>query len=200
MIAALYVETGGAYFGIEGVDPWDIKRDARKYSGPYPVVCHPPCQRWGNYATSKGQSVGDDDGCFEHALWAVRTFGGVLEHPAGSKAWDHFGLRRPMQSGWGIADLYGGYTTRVDQGAYGHRAQKATWLYACRVELPELDWTRAIKRLPIPEGATAEQRRRILKTGVCQNLSRKQRAATPPAFRDLLLSIARSAYALKAVA
>ena len=23
MIAALYVETGGAYFGLEGVEPWD---------------------------------------------------------------------------------------------------------------------------------------------------------------------------------
>ena len=44
MIAALYVETGGAYFGLEGVDPWD---EARRYAGPHPVVAHPPCQRWG---------------------------------------------------------------------------------------------------------------------------------------------------------
>lgn len=28
MIAALYVETNGAYYGIEGVDPWDEVRDA----------------------------------------------------------------------------------------------------------------------------------------------------------------------------
>lgn len=31
MIAALYVETGGAYYGLDGVDPWDQARDARKY-------------------------------------------------------------------------------------------------------------------------------------------------------------------------
>ena len=47
MIAALYVQTGGSYYGVEGVDPWDEARDARLYSGPWPVVAHPPCQRWG---------------------------------------------------------------------------------------------------------------------------------------------------------
>ena len=50
MIAALFVEKDGAYFGIEGVDPWDISRDARTYPGPHPVVAHPPCERWGRYA------------------------------------------------------------------------------------------------------------------------------------------------------
>lgn len=47
MIAALFVERRGAYFGIPGVDPWDVTRDARAYAGPWPVVAHPPCQRWG---------------------------------------------------------------------------------------------------------------------------------------------------------
>lgn len=28
MVAALYVETGGCYFGIPNVDPWDEPRDA----------------------------------------------------------------------------------------------------------------------------------------------------------------------------
>lgn len=47
MIAALYVETNGAYYGLDGVDPWDEERDARLYDGPHPVVAHPPCPRWG---------------------------------------------------------------------------------------------------------------------------------------------------------
>ena len=46
-IAALYVETGGSYYGLPGVDPWDERRDARLYPGPHPAVAHPPCQRWG---------------------------------------------------------------------------------------------------------------------------------------------------------
>jgi hypothetical protein len=40
MIAALYVESGGCYFGLDDVDPWDISRDARGYSGKAPVVAH----------------------------------------------------------------------------------------------------------------------------------------------------------------
>lgn len=49
MIAALYVQAEGCYFGVDGVDPWDEQRDARLYDGPWPVVAHPPCQRWGRY-------------------------------------------------------------------------------------------------------------------------------------------------------
>ncbi len=49
-VATLYVETGGVYYGIPGVDPWDEERDARLYDGPYPVVAHPPCSRWGQLA------------------------------------------------------------------------------------------------------------------------------------------------------
>ena len=47
MIAALYVETNGRYFNLDGVEPWDQERDARKYDGPWPVVAHPPCQSCG---------------------------------------------------------------------------------------------------------------------------------------------------------
>ena len=45
-IAALYVEENGCYYGLDGVDPWGVTRDARKYDGPFPVVAHPPCARW----------------------------------------------------------------------------------------------------------------------------------------------------------
>lgn len=45
MVAALYVEPNGIYFGLPNVDPWDIYRDARTYPGPWPVVAHPPCKR-----------------------------------------------------------------------------------------------------------------------------------------------------------
>lgn len=34
MIAALYVANRGAYFGLDGVDPWPEERDARRYAGP----------------------------------------------------------------------------------------------------------------------------------------------------------------------
>lgn len=88
MIAALFVQTNGAYFGVKGVDPWDETRDARSYTGPYPVVAHPPCARWGRYY-SGGPShpgrfeLGQDGGCFVHALHSVIAWGGVFGTPEG---------------------------------------------------------------------------------------------------------------------
>jgi hypothetical protein len=199
-IAALYVQTGGVYFGLPDVDPWDQTRDARRYAGPYPVVAHPPCERWGRY-WSGGPSArvrrekGDDAGCFEAALSAVRRFGGVLEHPADSHAWRAFGLfAPPVSGGWINADFEGGWTCRVEQGHFGHRARKATWLYAVGVELPKLPWGRSASSVRIDDGYhTAAERRAKQRKGVVALLSKRQRSVTPIAFRDCLLAIARSA-------
>lgn len=203
MIAALFVETNGVYFGLPDVDPWDRERDARLYTGPHPVVAHPPCERWGRYwgggpmlHGTEGQRIkGADAGCFASALIAVRRFGGVLEHPEASHAWREFGLLVPPHvGGWVRADGFGGWTCCVEQGHYGHRARKKTWLYACGVELPSLKWGTSGKRERLEDGFhSVEERRRLVKTGICQRLSHRQRAATPVEFRDLLLSIARSA-------
>lgn len=83
-VAALFVDPNGVYADIPDVDVWDEARDARLYAGPWPVVAHPPCARWGSLAyvnqSMHGYRVGDDGGCFEAALAAVRTWGGVLLH------------------------------------------------------------------------------------------------------------------------
>jgi hypothetical protein len=200
-VAALFVEKNGVYYGIPEVDPWDRSRDARLYSGPFPVVAHPPCARWGRY-WSGGPSArikrikGDDEGCFAAALAAVRRWGGVLEHPAASAAWRHFGLLAPPHSGgWVVADWEGGWTCCVAQGHYGFRARKATWLYAAQItDLPSLCWgplPHTHQRLDARSHSAAE-RRRAIKTGQCEHLSARQRAATPLAFRDVLLAMARS--------
>jgi hypothetical protein len=203
MIAALYVEKGGVYYGLDGVDPWDQERDARLYAGPHPVIAHPPCQRWGRY-WSGGPSVrvkrlkGDDGGCFAAALASVRRFGGVLEHPEASHAWRAFCLNAPYRSGgWVAADFHGGWTCCVEQGHYGHRARKATWLYAFGVELPALKWGPAPSRTRIEEGfhskAKADAARRSPDWVPRKRLSERERIDTPLPFRDLLLSIARTA-------
>src|SRR5690606_31676262 len=160
---ALFVMADGPYSGLPGVECWDEARDARMYAGPWPIVAHPPCERWGRYwdgGPSRRRrglpplKLGDDGGCFAAALAAVRKWGGgVLEHPAESHAWEHFGLMPPrVRGGWSVADWEGGWTCEVDQGQYEHRARKATWLYACGVDLPPLNWRRARKRLAIREG------------------------------------------------
>lgn len=201
MIAALYVETGGVYFNLPGVEAWDEARDARRYDGPYPVVAHPPCQRWGRFwhgSTRKPHQFrrGSDQGCFAAALTAVRNFGGVLEHPAGSSAWDYFGLAKPRAGeGWVKADAWGGWTCQVDQRHYGHDAPKPTWLYAVGCDFPALNWTKSDRTPPqwmIDRYGEAKAR----KIGVVAMVGGKNktriRNATPPEFRDLLLSIARS--------
>jgi hypothetical protein len=203
-VAALYVETDGCYFGLPGVDPWDETRDARQYAGPSPVVAHPPCQRWGRFwhgSTRKPHQfqLGADKGCFAAALAAVRRWGGVLEHPADSKAWAHFGLARPERgAGWVRADWpeHNGWTCYVEQGHYGHTSRKPTWLYAVGTDLPELDWTRGEQRIPqwMLDRYGYEKARRI---GVVAMVGGKHktriRNATPEPFRDLLISIAETA-------
>jgi len=187
-IAALFVATGGCYFGLDGIEPWDVVRDARLYAGPHPVIAHPPCERFGRWA---GPNVGQDDGCFASALAAVRVFGGVIEHPADSLAWRIHGLTAPPRKGGWISAGDGiGWTCCVEQGHYGHRARKATWLYAAHTELPALTWGPSEAQIKPRPGRDPLRERRI---GAVQRMSRKQRRATPPPFRDLLISIAATA-------
>jgi len=192
VIAALFVETDGVYFGIPDVDPWDEKRDARKYYGPHPVVAHPPCARWSTLAyvnrARYGIEIGDDGRCFEHALHSVRTWGGVLEHPRNSIAFTRFELGKPAAGSWQPSG--GGWITAVAQRNYGHRANKWTWLYACGVTPPALDWSH-------PEKSnvwisTDRPRSELAARGV-ELMGKKESARTPVAFRDLLLGIARDA-------
>lgn len=104
------------------IDCWDASRDARKYDGPHPVVAHPPCKHWGRLrhlakngrhrfsqespacvlcGGEPGFDVGrtcpsnTDVDCAPRAVEQVRQFGGVLEHPAGSKLWEHCRLPQP---------------------------------------------------------------------------------------------------------
>lgn len=218
MIAALYVDSGGPYSGLVGVQCWGVERDARRYAGPWPVVAHPPCQRWGAYwsggpSAQERRELGDDGGCFASALAAVRQWGGVLEHPSTTKAWKAFGLQKPPRSGgWVQADDVG-WTCCVEQGHYGHRARKATWLYAVNVALPlpELLWGPSAReaKLAMPSdmrapraGMRAERRaerraelaRISAETGkvwACpEMMCKREREETPIPFRNLLLGIA----------
>ncbi len=199
-VTALFVQQRGCYFGLQSVDPWDETRDARLYAGPTPVVAHPPCARWGRYwggapTTWPRLKLGDDEGCFGAALAAVRQWGGVLEHPEGSHAWRAFKLNLPPKSGgWVNADFNGGWTCCVEQGHYGHRARKATWLFTHGFAPPPLKWGKSKAKIRLESNYhSAAAKRRAIKTGACQRLSKRERAATPIAFRDLLLSLASMA-------
>lgn len=195
MISALFVETNGCYFGDERIDPWDIERDARNYNGENPVIAHPPCQRWGalafvNYKRWGGEhnKPYNDGGLFHFALTTVRHFGGVIEHPAKSHAFNIYGLGKPISGRWVMSDDEAGWICEVWQSAYGHKANKATWLYYIGENPPfELNWERKKGTHQI---GFQDQR------GKSKNkptLSKKEANATPIAFKEELIRLAQHA-------
>jgi len=201
MIAALFVETDGCYFGLKDVEPWDEKANALYYQDDYPVIAHPPCQRWGRFwhgSTRKPHQfeLGDDGGCFRSALTSVWRCGGLLEHPADSRAFSHFGLPIPKRgAGWTKEDQYGGRSCYVEQGHYGHPSRKPTWLYAVDIVFAELIWDRGEQVLPqwMIDRYGYEKARRIGVVAMIGGKDKtKKRNATPEGFRDLLLLLAET--------
>lgn len=198
MIAALFVETNGVYYGLPSVDPWDYNRDARRYHGTHKVIAHPPCKRWGRY-WSGGPSVkvkrlkGDDNGCFASALFSVRSFGGVIEHPAHTHAWNWFGLPKPPKLGWSYPDGFGGRSIFVYQGNYGHRASKQTWLYAKGINFDVIINQDKCSGVRIDPGYHTAEEAKSARSSIdyspIDRLSASERISTPIEFRNLLISL-----------
>ena len=149
-IAALFVAKDSIYKTFDFIDCYDLDRDAMQYQGVLPVIAHPPCQLWGNlahanYARWGGEHnrPGNDGGKFAFALQCVNQYGGVLEHPKNTHAWKQFDLDEPVYGGWCKSN--NGWVCEAWQSAYGHRANKATWLYYVGDNKPhELRWNRPV--------------------------------------------------------
>jgi hypothetical protein len=189
-VAALYIDPRGPYPALLGPDMcWDEKRDARLYDGPWPVVAHPPCGPWGRL---RHLYRGSEHDCAIRAVEQVRRFGGVLEHPAGSRLWGACGLPRPSEP----LDQFGGVTVEVEQVRWGHVARKRTWIYLVGVadlgEMPPprepTHWIsggrgragKKAKTTPVPPGIK-----------VC---SAQQRRRTPVQFAEWLVSLAQQVF------
>jgi len=135
-VAVLYAERRTHYRDL-ALEVFDADRDARTYRGSLPVVAHPPCGPW---AKLRHFCKHDDASHAFHALAMVRMYCGVLEHPAGSKLWHEAALPPPDSL---FPDDFGGRSYTIQQGDFGHRAQKLTWLYAvglgpCPFPVPSL--------------------------------------------------------------
>lgn len=161
-VVALFVDPKGPYPKIAGVDYWDEKRDARLYTGPYPCVAHPPCHLWVNLAAVNWKRYkrqkpawyegGSDGNCFFSAYMSVMRFGGVLEHPAYTHAWERHGIVPPNLQGWSRETNWHHsyaspfpyyYVCEVYQSVYDNPCQKRTWLFYCGKRPPfELDWSK----------------------------------------------------------
>lgn len=123
MVAILFARADSVYKTLPDVDVWDAERDARRWPGGCPVVAHPPCRAWGRLRHMANPRPDEMD-LARLSVSLVREFGGVLEHPSGSKLWADQGLPEI-----GLIDEYGGWTLPISQNWWGHRAEKKTWLY-----------------------------------------------------------------------
>lgn len=170
-VAVLFARRDSYYKRIAGCDVWDAVRDARRYDGAGPIIAHPPCRAWGRLKAFAIPADGEKDlGLL--AVDLVRRNGGVLEHPAGSTLWRAKGLPRPVQG----CDAFGGYTIHINQCDFGHRAQKATWLYIVNCPLEVLP--RPKIELGIPDRTVTQ-------------LGRAAREHTPPKLAEWLVELAR---------
>jgi len=183
-IAALYCDARGPYIGRPGVDAWPKSRDAKLYVGPLPIVAHPDCGPWSKL---RHMCTKQDPECGKVAIRQVRENGGVLEHPEHSKLFDWGGLPKPGDA----TDHWGGRTYAVDQCDWGHKCRKPTWLYVVRVDQA---WTmrklRERRGKGVPTHCVCTGPRQAQRLPVATKLVKR---ITPPAFADLLISIAKKA-------
>lgn len=128
-VAALYVDPRGPYPDL-AAECFDEFRDATTYAGQLPVVAYPPCGPWSRL---KAFSRNHRHDLAIIAVQQVRTWRGVLEHPADSTLWKALQLPRPGEL---FADEFGGRSYAVYQGDYGHSAPKLTWFYAVGLPPP----------------------------------------------------------------
>jgi hypothetical protein len=168
-VAVLFARRGSVYFDLAS-EVYDESRDARNYSGSLPVVAHPPCRGWGRLRQFAHVAPGELE-LARMSVWAVRRWGGVLEHPAKSSLWRDMSI--PLRG----VDSFGGFTFPVLQSAFGHRAPKATWLYICGIRAAD------IPSFPFQLGVAP---------GRVELMGRAEREATPIEFANWLLSIAAS--------
>lgn len=182
-VAALYCRADSVYKAIPGVEVWDAERDARRYAGPFPIVAHPPCAQWGRlrfFARSDASLAA----CGPLAVDQARRFGGVVEHPRGSLLWGECDVPAPREG----PDSFGGWSIDVLQSDFGHRAAKPTRLYVVgcsRADLPPIPI--ALGRAPCVIETRAP--RGSIEFRPC--VTKREREATPHAFADWLLQIAR---------
>jgi hypothetical protein len=189
-VAALYVDPRGPYPRMDGVDAWDVERDARLYSGPWAVVAHPPCGPWGKL---RHLCRKDDPQLAIIGVEQVRRWGGVLEHPSDSLLFRHRNTRLPFPGEF--PDAWGGYTIEICQCDWGHVARKRTWLYLVDVPRAALSFPPPREPTHWISGGRGREGKKAKTTPVPPGIkvcSAQQRRRTPQAFAEWLVELARA--------
>ena len=185
-VAALFCRADSVYKTLLGVEVYDMERDARTYDGPWPVVAHPPCRAWGRLRQF-AKPRHDEKALGPWAVEQVRRFGGVLEHPAESTLFAHCGMPRPGR----FPDEFGGWTLPIEQWCFGHRAEKATWLYivGCGPEVTPM--------VPVRYGRATHCIRPTKSYPRLPSVTKAEREHTPPDLAAWLVELARRCSAVE---
>jgi hypothetical protein len=190
-VAVLFARADSVYKTIPDCDVYDIGRDARTYRGEQPVIAHPPCRAWGTLS-HLAKPRPDEKALAIFAVDQVRQHGGVLEHPKRSKLWPAAGLPGP---GCGM-DEFGGWTLPIFQNSFGHRAEKATFLYivgCAPADIPDFPLVLGEATHVVAQARrdSAGNRRRKGDKGWRPEVTKAEREHTPPALAAWLYHLAR---------
>jgi hypothetical protein len=188
VIPVLFTRKDSIYLSLPNTDCFDIDRNAKSYTGSSPIIAHPPCRSWGVLAHLAKPREGEK----ELAPWAVdlvRKNGGVLEHPRGSGLWREKPLPLPGQF-----DEFGGFTFPVFQLWFGHKAQKATFLYICGclpLQLPAVPLHLGSASYVVAKSRSKHQK--------LPEISKSDRERTPVLFAEFLIDIVKVIQANKGI-
>ncbi len=173
-IAVLCAARSNHYRGLDGVEVYDLERDARTFPGGMPAIVHPPCRGWSAFCRHQAKPLPGEK---ELGLWCVKQViecGGVVEQPAHSLLWRAAGLPEP---GW--THTGSSWSMEVLQAWWGFPQAKRTWLYFRHIPPPEV-------QIPIQLRSISPGDKRTW-----QLMSKTQRSQTTQAFAHWLVDAAR---------
>lgn len=116
-ITILCADDDSNYFKLNDpeLDIWTRDRDAWKYNGTNPVICHPPCQQWSLLRHFANFNISEKMIAY-HCWELITKHGGIFEHPSGSSFFKAVNAdKKQIQS--------------VDQHWWGFPTRKRTYLY-----------------------------------------------------------------------
>ena len=173
-----FVADKSYYRLLPDLDLYDLRRNALSTVSNAPAIYHPPCRSWGRLRHFAKTPSG------EHwlAVWAILRmwrYGGVLEHPAGSKLWSLMGLAYPGRG----YDLHGGFSVSLNQSWFGYPAKKNTWLYVVGCDISDLP------EMPLCFNAITKTVSGSKNRNVLKELSHSERSRTTLQFNEYLISV-----------
>jgi hypothetical protein len=193
-VAVLFARGDSFYKTIPGCDVYDVKRDARNYSGEWPVVAHPPCRAWAGLRHMATLVRPDEKDLARFAVDVVRKNGGVLEHPIRSVLWEDQGL--PEQN---KRDDFGGFTLYLPQFWFGHQAEKKSKFYVCGCEprdVPEIPFILGDAPKVVGQNSGSRKFRHPDLPRLRPEIKKAEREHTPPRLALWLVELARKCHGI----